>query len=77
MQQTQPLKPSTNLELLVNQFNNATHENNNDPQKVCSSKYCDIEEMGNIEITQKNKLLSLFHINACSLNKKFDNLELH
>ena len=26
------LKPSANLELLVNQFNNPTSENNNDPE---------------------------------------------
>ena len=69
------LKPSSNLELLVNQFNNATPENNNDPEKICSSKYYDIEEMGNIEIPHKNKSLSLFHINACSLNKNFDDLQ--
>ena len=31
--------------------------------------------MHNIEIPHKNKLLSLFHINACSLNKKFDGLQ--
>ena len=31
--------------------------------------------MHNIEIPQKNKLLSLFHINVCSLNKTFDNLQ--
>ena len=31
--------------------------------------------MGNIEIPQKNKLLSLFHINACSLNKDFHDLQ--
>ena len=63
------LKPS-NLELLVNQFNNDTPENSNDPEKVCSSKYYDIEEIPN-----KNKSLSLFHINACSLNKNFDDLQ--
>ena len=68
------LKPS-NLELLVNQFNNATPENSNDPEKVCSSKYYDIEEMHNIKIPHKNKLLSLFPINACSLNKNFDDLQ--
>ena len=68
------LKPS-NLELLVNQFNNATLENNNDHEKNCSSKYYDIEEMGNIEIPHKNKFLSLYHINACSLNKSFDDLQ--
>ena len=44
------LKPSSNLELLVNQLNNATPENSNDHEKVCSSKYYDIEEIYNIEI---------------------------
>ena len=65
------LKPSSNLELLVNQFNNAIPENSNNPKKICSSKYYEIEEMHNIEIPHKNKWLSLFHINPCSLNKKF------
>ena len=71
------LKPSSNLELLVNQFNSnsATPENSNDPEKVCSSKCYDIEEMHNIQIPYKNKSLSLFHINACSLNKNFDDLQ--
>ena len=31
--------------------------------------------MGNIEIPHKNKSLSLFHINACSLNRNFDDLQ--
>ena len=31
--------------------------------------------MHTIEIPQKNKSLSLFHINACSLNKNFDDLQ--
>ena len=69
------LKPSSNLELLVNQFSNATPENSNDPEKIYSSKYYDIEEMHNIEIPHNNKSLSLFHINACSLNKNFDDLQ--
>ena len=47
----------------------------NDPEKNCSFKYFDIEEMGNIEIPHKNKSLSLFHANACSLNKNFDDLQ--
>ena len=34
------LKPS-NLELLVNQFNNAKSENSNDLEKISSSKYYD------------------------------------
>ena len=69
------LKPSSNLELLVNQFNNATPENSNDAEKISSSKYYDIQEMHNIEIPHKNRSLSLFPINACSLNKNFDDLQ--
>ena len=61
------------LELLVNEFNNATPENGNDPEH--SSKHYNTDEMHNIEIPHKNKSLSLFHINTCSLNKKFDDLE--
>ena len=71
-------KPSSNLEPLVNQFNNATPENSNKPEKVCSPKYYDIEEMQNIQIPHKNKSLSVFHINACPLNKNFETSpELH
>ena len=47
------LKSSSNLELLVNQFNNTTPENSTDPQKN-SSKYHNIEEMHDIEIPHKN-----------------------
>ena len=63
------LKPSSDLEFLVNQFNNAKPENGNDPAKITSSKYHDIDEIHSTEIPHKNKPFSLFHINACSLNK--------
>ena len=53
-------KPTLNLELLVNNFNNATLENNNDPEN--EQKYA----------TKIN--LCLFYINACSFNKNFDDL---
>ena len=69
-----------NLERLVNQFNNATPKNNNDPENISSSKYYDIDEMRNVGIPNKNKSLSLFHINACSLIKIlmiFNIFELH
>ena len=49
------LKSSSNLDLLVNQFNNAIPENNNDPERIFSSKYYDIEEVCHIEIPHKNK----------------------
>ena len=68
------LKPS-NLELLVNHFNNATSENGNDSEKIASSKYYDINGMYNIEIPHKNKSLSLFHKYGCSLNKNFYDLQ--
>ena len=68
-------KLSPNLELLINQFNNTIPENSNDPEKISSSKYYDIEEMHNIEIPYRNKSLSLSHINVCSLNKNFDDLQ--
>ena len=61
------LKPFSNLELLVKQFKSAT------PEKIASSKYYDIE-MHNIEIPHKSQSLSLFCINACSLDKNFDDL---
>ena len=69
------LKPSSNLEFLVNQFNNAAPENSTDPKKISSSKHYEIEEMHTIEKPHKNKFLSLFHVNACSLNKNFDDLK--
>ena len=66
------IKTVFKFELLVNQFNNATPENRNDPEKISSSKYYDIEEMHNIEIPDNNKSLSLFDKNAFSLNKNLN-----
>ena len=75
------LKSSSNFELLVNQFNSATPENSNDPENISSSKCYHIEEMHNIEMPHKNKPLSPFYLNACSLINIFDetstSLEFH
>ena len=38
-------------------------------------KYYDVDNMHNTKIPHKNKLLHLFHKNACSLNKNFDDLQ--
>ena len=38
-------------------------------KKIASSKYYGVDEMHNIKIPHKNKPLSLFHVNACSLRK--------
>ena len=42
---------------------------------MSSSTYYDIEEIHNTEIPHKNKSLSLFNINACSLNKNIGDLQ--
>ena len=69
-------KKQTELALLVNQLNNASPENNNDPENISSFKYHDIDEMYNVGVSNKNKsLCPIFHINACSHNKNFDNLQ--
>ena len=69
------LKLPPGLALLFNQFNNAIPENNNDPENVIQSKYYDIDELQQLKIPNKEKSLSLFHINSCSLNKNFEELQ--
>ena len=59
---------------LFNQFSNAIPENNSDPENVIQSKY-DIDELQQLKIPNKEKSLSLFHINSCSLNKNFEELQ--
>ena len=67
------LKPASDLDLLVNQFHDATPENyNTDLENVARSKY---EELQSLKVSNKNKSLSLFHTNACSINKQFDNFQ--
>ena len=69
------MKPSEILKLLVNQFNDASPEDNTDPENVVQSKYCDSDELETMKIPNKDKSLALFHINACSLKKTFNELE--
>ena len=38
-------------------------------------RYYDIEEIQTLNIPNKSKSLSMFHINTCSLSKDFDDLE--
>ena len=69
------LRPSPNLALLFNQFNNTSAEQNVGPENVVNSRYFDIDEIQALKLHDKSKSLSFFHVNACSLNKNFDNLE--
>ena len=68
------LKPPSELALLYNQFNNTSPEKHNDPENVVNSKYYDIDQIQTLKFPNKQKSLALFHINACSLNKNFDDL---
>ena len=68
------LKPPPNLTLLFNQFNN-TSDDLKDPENVVNSRYYDIKELQTMNIPNKNNCLSMFHINACSLNRNFDDLQ--
>ena len=63
------------MALLYNQFNNTSPEKDNDPVNVVNSKYYDIDQIQTLKFPNKHKSLSLFHINACSLNKNFDDLD--
>ena len=68
------IKPSENLKLLVNQFNNnASPEDNTDFENAVQSKCYDVEELQTMKIPNKDKSLVLFHINACSLKKILKN----
>ena len=59
-----------------NQFNNITENHtNNDPNNVVECRYYDTEEIQTLNIPNKNKSLSMFHINTCSLSKNLDDLE--
>ena len=69
------MKPPPDLALLFNQFNNAIPENRSDPENVIQSKYYDIDELQKLKIPNKENSLSLFHINSCSLNKNFEELQ--
>ena len=66
------LTPPPNLALLINQFNNTSPEQNVDPENVVNSRYFDIDEMQALKLHDKK---TPFHINTCSLNKNFDDLE--
>ena len=63
------------MALLYNQFNNTSPEEKNDLTNVVNSKYCDTDQIQTLKFPNKHKSLALFHVNACSLNKNFDDLE--
>ena len=70
------LKQPVNLSQLFNKFNDTTENHRNrDPDNAVKCRYYDIEEIQTLNIPNKSKSLSMFHINTCSLSKNFDDLE--
>ena len=68
------MKAPPNLAYLFNQFNNSSSEQQIDPENFVNSRYFDIDQIQSLNVPKKEKSLSFFHINACSLNKNFDDL---
>ena len=69
------LKPPSDLDLLYNPLITVLQKKNNDSVNVVNSKYYDIDQIQTLKFPNKHKSLALFHINACSLNKNFDDLD--
>ena len=68
------LNPPRNLKLLFNQFNKLTAESNKkNLENLINCRNLDIDEIQKMKI--EPNLLSLFHINSCTLNKNFEDLE--
>ena len=62
------------MALLFNKFNNSSPKQQIDPENVVNSTYFDIDQIQSLKFSQKEKSLSFFNIDACSLNKNFDDL---
>ena len=69
------LNPSPKLTNLVNIFNDNNIDKDNVADNFIHSKYFDIDEIQKLKIQNKEKCLSLFHIDACSFSKNFDELQ--
>ena len=59
---------------MYSQFNNTSPEKNNLVNAVYS-KYYDIDKIQTLKFPNKHKSLALFHTNACSFKKNFDELD--
>ena len=66
-----PQKPPPDIALLFNQFNNTIPETRSDPENVIPRKNQDMDELQQLKIPCKVKLLSLSYINSSSLKIKY------
>ena len=68
------MKPHPALALLSNQFHNVIPENHSDPENLIQNNYCDKDELQHLKIPNKENSQSS-HINSCSLNKNFEEIQ--
>ena len=68
------LQPQKNLSDLFNESNNFSGQNKNQ-ENVSNCKYYDLNEIKPLNKLNNKSSLSLFHLNTCSLQKKFKDLE--
>ena len=69
------LKPPENLSNLVNEFNSFSSQQIKNTENIINCKYYDIEEIQSLNNLNHKNVLSLFHINTCSLSKNIEELE--
>ena len=69
------LKPPKNLSNLFNEFNNFSSQQRKNTENIINCKYYDIEEIQSLNNLNHKNVLSLFHINTCSLSKNIEELE--
>ena len=69
------LKPPKNLSNLFNEFNNFSSQQRKNTENIINCKYYDIEEIQSLNNLSHKNVLSLFHINTCSLSKNIEELE--
>ena len=68
------LKLQKNFSDLFNEFNNFSDKNKT-PENVSNCKYYNLNEIKSFNKLNNKSSLSLFHLNTCSLQKSFDDLE--
>ena len=68
------LKPK-NLSNLFNEFNNFSSQQRKNTENIINCKYYDIEEIQSLNNLNHKNVLTLFHINTCSLSKNTEKLE--
>ena len=70
------LNPPENLTNLFNQFNDFSPDQKQNSDNIRNCKYYNIDEIQSLNKLNDKHSLSLFHINACSLTKNIEDLEL-